>query len=72
MVWLQVSATLDIIGKIAVSYTVLVVHYRIMTEHRFDKAVENEIKHEQVVGVLGILLMVAGYVIKMLELNGLI
>jgi len=72
MVLDQLAATLDIIGKIMVSYTVLIVHRRMMTEHKFDVIVENEIKHEQVVGVLGIVLMVAGYVVKMLMYNSLI
>ena len=72
MIWDQVSATLDVIGKVLVSYTVLKVHHRMLKEHKFDDAVYKDIRQEQIMGIIGIILMLVAYGIKMLELTGLI
>ncbi|MFC1639024.1 hypothetical protein ACFL26_02010 [Patescibacteria group bacterium] len=62
-------ATLDVVGKILVSYTVLQVHHRMLVEHKMDEIVFNEIKAEQRIGMLGIALMVAAYLLKLLLLG---
>ena len=56
--------TLDLIGKILVSYTAIGVHYRFRKEHKIDEKVFNVMKKEQVVGVVGIALMVVGYALQ--------
>lgn len=56
--------TLDLIGKILISYTAIVVHYRFRKEHKIDEKVFTEMKKEQVIGVLGIVLMIVGYVLQ--------
>lgn len=66
------AATLDIVGKILVSYTVLKVHYRLLKEHRIDDAVCAEMRFEHVIGYLGIGLMIGAYLLKMLHSAGVI
>lgn len=67
-----IAATLDVVGKILVSYTVLKVHHRMLEEHQMDDRVFREIKTEQKIGMVGILLMVAAYLLKIVSLYGLI
>ncbi|MBU0625708.1 hypothetical protein KKF05_05200 [Patescibacteria group bacterium] len=57
---------MDVVGKILLSYTVLKVHRRMLKEHKMDKAVYREIKIEQLLGIIGICLMVGAYLIKIL------
>ncbi|MFC1649465.1 hypothetical protein ACFL2C_01970 [Patescibacteria group bacterium] len=59
------SATLDILGKVMVSYTAIAVHYRVWKEHKMDEAVFGEMKKERVIGALGIIFMVLAYLIKL-------
>jgi uncharacterized membrane protein YidH (DUF202 family) len=60
------ALTLDIIGKVMVAYTALAVHHRVRNEHKIDSAVFKIMKREMVVGVLGIALMIVGYVAHLL------
>lgn len=56
--------TLDLIGKILISYTAIVVHYRFRKEHKIDEKVFSVMKKEQVIGILGIALMIVGYLLQ--------
>jgi len=57
------AETLDIVGKIMVSYTALMVHHRVRKEHKIDEKVFKDMKSEQIIGLLGILFMIAAYII---------
>jgi len=57
--------TLDLIGKILVSYTAIAVHYRYRKEHRMDDNVFRMMKREQVIGVVGIALLIVAYIIEL-------
>jgi len=59
------SSTLDLIGKVMISYTALAVHFRMLKEHKMDEQVYKEIRRERIIGVLGIIFMVAAYLIKL-------
>ena len=69
---LQIADTMDVIGKVLVSYAVIKVHHRMLKEHQMDDAVYNEIKAEQTLGFVSIGLMVGAYVLKMLAHAGII
>ncbi len=56
--------TLDLIGKILVSYTAIAVHYRYRKEHKMDDYVFKMMKREQVIGVFGIALLILGYLLE--------
>jgi len=57
--------TLDIIGKVMISFTAIMVHLRVRKEHRIDEKVFRDMKKEQIVGVLGIVFMIGAYIIKL-------
>lgn len=60
--------TLDLIGKIMVSYTVIMVHHRVWKQHRIDESVFSEMRKERTIGVVGIAFMVTGYLFHVLTL----
>ncbi len=63
-----VGPTLNVAGEILIAYTVLRVHSRVIKEHRIDKAVFSEMRKEQVLGVLGIILIVIGYLLEVINI----
>lgn len=64
---LETIATIaDYLGKILIVWAVLLVHLKLRKEDRVDKAVEREIKTEEVITVLGILFLTAAFVIKLI------
>lgn len=56
--------TLDVIGKIMVAYTAIRVHFRFWKEHQIDDKVFSVMHKEQMLGIIGITLIVTGYFIK--------
>ena len=58
------GSTLDMIGKVMISYTVIRVHYRFWKEHRVDEEVFSEMRKERRVGILGIVLIIIGYLLE--------
>ena len=57
--------TLDFIGKILVAYMALRVHRRFWKEHTIDDKVFSAMKKEQIIGLLGIILIVAGFALQL-------
>lgn len=57
--------TLDVIGKIMVAYTAIAVHRRVWKEHKIDKTVFTAMRKEQVIGIIGIVLIVIGYLLQL-------
>ncbi len=56
--------TLTTVGEVLIGLTVLFVHHRILKEHKLDKRVFAGIQMEQWAGLLGIVLVVSGYIIR--------
>lgn len=56
--------TLDVIGKILVAYTAIMVHYRFWKEHKVDEAVFTAMKRERIIAIVGIALIIAGYFLQ--------
>lgn len=59
-----IGFTFETIGKILVAYAALRVHYRFRKEHKVDRKVFSTMHKEQVIGVIGIALIILGYVIQ--------
>ena len=59
-----IGHTLDLFGKVLVSYTVIAVHYRFRKEHKVDEAVFKQMRKEQILGIIGIVLIIAGYILE--------
>ena len=62
----KLALTLDIIGKIMVAYTALAVHHRVWKEHKIDETVFKAMRRESRIGILGVILLIAGYIIHLL------
>ena len=58
------ALTLEALGTIFIAYTALQVHIKMRKEHRIDKPVIDEIKHEEVVAVIGIAFVAIGYFLQ--------
>lgn len=59
-----IGFTLDVIGKIMVAFTALMVHHRFRKEHKVDERVFKSMRREQVLGILGILLIILGFLLQ--------
>ena len=58
--------TLDLIGKLLIGFTAIRVNHRVLHEHKIDEAVFKSMKKEQRFGILGIVFLVAGFIIQLL------
>lgn len=59
------ALTFDVLGKILLGITVLLVHRRVIREHRIDRPVLLEMKREQFLGLLGIIFIVIAYFLEL-------
>lgn len=60
-----IGSSLDLAGKLMVSYTALAVHNRFWKEHRIDDLVFTEMHKESKVGLIGILFMILGFLLQL-------
>lgn len=60
-----VGSTLELIGTVAIAYTVLSVHYRVRVEHKIDEVVFKHMRREQAAGIIGISLIILGYILQL-------
>ncbi|PIR57213.1 MAG: hypothetical protein COU72_02145 [Parcubacteria group bacterium CG10_big_fil_rev_8_21_14_0_10_41_35] len=59
-----IGFTFDIIGKIIVSYTVIMVHRRMLYEHKIDNVVFKTMKKEQKIAMFGVVIIIIGYALQ--------
>lgn len=59
------APTFDVVGKILIAYTALAVHHRVRKEHKIDELVFREMRREQVLGVVGVVFILAAYVLEL-------
>jgi len=62
------TLTLDVVGTVLIGWAALRVHHRVLNEHDIDKRVFKVMKMEQKLGVLGIVLIIGGYVLRLMVL----
>ena len=63
---LRIGFTLIALGDLTIAYVALSVHQHILKERSIDEEVLQYMKKERLVGVIGIMLIVVGYVLEML------
>lgn len=56
---------LDVIGKIMVAFTAIMVHSRFQKEHKVDEFVFKEMRREKIIGVAGIFLIIIGFFLQL-------
>lgn len=59
--------TLDLVGKLLIAFTAIMVHHRVQQEHKIDAEVFQEMKKEKWLGIIGIVLMVLGYLVHVAD-----
>lgn len=55
---------LDGLGKILVSYTAISVHYRFWKAHKITEEIFDEMKREQRIGIVGVILIIVGIILE--------
>lgn len=60
-----IGFSLDIMGKVIIAYTAIAVHHRFRHEHKVDDAVFKIMKKEHTYALLGIALMIIGYLLQL-------
>lgn len=60
-----IGFTISTIGKVLIGVSAFNVHRRIAHEHRIDKKVLRGMQREKVLAILGIVLMIIGYVLEL-------
>lgn len=60
-----IGFTLDMIGKILVGISVILVHTRVMRERKIDKLVIKAMGREKVLAISGIVLIILGYLLQL-------
>lgn len=58
------AITFDFVGKILVAIMAILVHMKMRKAHKIDTEVMKEIYLEELMGAVGILLITAGYILK--------
>jgi heme/copper-type cytochrome/quinol oxidase subunit 2 len=57
--------TFDVLGKIMVAFTAIMVHHRFRKEHKVDEKVFRSMRREQIIAIVGIVLIVIGYLLQL-------
>ena len=57
------SLTFDMIGKVLIAITALLVHHNLVKERRIDIKIIKEVRLEEILGLLGIVLILIGYLL---------
>lgn len=62
------ATTFDFLGKFLLASLVLLVHGKIRKEGKIDKIVLKDMKIEQVLGVVSLVFIVTGYILRLYTL----
>lgn len=57
--------TLDVFGTLMIAFAAIMVHHRVLNEHKIDDRVLFDMRREQLVAIFGVFLIVAAYIMEM-------
>jgi len=57
--------TFEVTGSVMIGVAAMRVHHRVLYEHKIDKQVFNIMRVEQKLGVIGIVLLILGYLLQL-------
>ena len=60
------GATIKTLGEVLLAISVFLVHGKMIAEHRIDKKVFMEMYREEVITIISVILMVAGYFLEIM------
>ncbi len=58
--------TFELVGTTLIGVSVLMVHERMKREHKIDEVVIEEINKERLVTIIGMALIIIGYIVQLL------
>lgn len=58
--------TLDTIGTVVIAYMALSVHAQVRRENKIDEYVKKTMRLEHTLGIIGVILVIAGYVLQVI------
>jgi hypothetical protein len=59
-----IGRTLETLGTVMIAFTALRVHHRVLKEHKMDEVVFGAMKREQIVGIVGVMFVVTGFLLE--------
>ena len=59
-----VGFSIDVVGKVMVAFTAIMVHHRFRKEHKIDERVFRSMKREQLLGIIGIFFIILGFLLQ--------
>lgn len=59
-----IGFTLDVLGKILVAFTAIMVHHRFRKEHKVDERIFKAMRREQLLGIIGIGAIILGFILQ--------
>jgi len=59
-----IGLTIKTIGEVIIGFSIISVHLRIMKEHKLDRLVYRSIRNEKFLGIVGIILIIVGYILE--------
>ena len=61
--------TFGVIGKVILGVTVMMVHWKIVKEHKIDRKVLKQMRRERNLALLGIFFIVVGYYLELVSFD---
>ena len=61
---LILGLTIKTIGEVIIGISIIRVHNKIMQEHKLDRKVYRSIRNEKFWGLIGVILIIAGYLLE--------
>ncbi|MBI2430592.1 MAG: hypothetical protein HYV39_01090 [Candidatus Levybacteria bacterium] len=61
-----IGFTLQVIGEVMIGLTAIMVHRRVWKEHKINPVVYKEMQREQTIGIIGIILLIIGYLLQII------
>ena len=55
---------LDVVGKVMVAFTAIMVHRRFRKEHKVDERIFRAMRREQLFGIIGIIFIILGFLLQ--------
>ena len=59
-----IGFTLDVVGKVMVAFTAIMVHRRFRKEHKVDERIFRAMRREQLFGIIGIIFIILGFLLQ--------
>jgi len=60
-----IGFTFDLAGKVMIAFTAIMVHHRFREEHKIDAKVFRAMKRENFLGIVGLVLIIAGFILQL-------